>query len=148
MTFNQQKRTQIDTDLTRRDFIVGTGAAGLTFAFVVYGGFTETTSQAYAAVQGSAKGMSPNAWVTIGTDGSTTIMFPTSEMGQGVMTSLPLILAEFMDADWSKVTVVQSPPDHTIYGNPNKYTRGIIATLGSTAVSGYYPKLREVGDRG
>ncbi|WP_416898465.1 MAG: molybdopterin cofactor-binding domain-containing protein [Minwuia sp.] len=52
-----------------------------------------------------------NAWVKIAADGTTTIAVPRSEMGQGVQTSLPMILAEELDADWSKVRIVDAEVD-------------------------------------
>src|SRR5204862_395474 len=58
-----------------------------------------------------------NAWVTIGADGTVTVMVPVAEMGQGGMTALPLILAEELDADWSKVTTQWAPPVAKLYGN-------------------------------
>src|ERR1700674_5741869 len=60
----------------------------------------------------------PNAWVSIGVDGQVTLISPASEMGQGVMTSIPLLIAEEMDADWSQVKVEQAPSDRAAYGNP------------------------------
>ena len=52
--------------------------------------------------------MSP--WVSIAPDGTITIMSAATEMGQGSMTSLPLIIAEELDADWTKVRIVPAPP--------------------------------------
>jgi isoquinoline 1-oxidoreductase subunit beta len=60
----------------------------------------------------------PNAWVTIGTDHLITLISPASEMGQGVMTAIPLLIAEEMDADWQKVRIQQAPTDAKAYGNP------------------------------
>ena len=60
----------------------------------------------------------PNAWVSIGVDGQVTLISPASEMGQGVMTSIPLLIAEEMDADWNQVKVEQAPSDRAAYGNP------------------------------
>jgi isoquinoline 1-oxidoreductase beta subunit len=57
----------------------------------------------------------PNAWVTIGTDDLITLISPVSEMGQGVMTSIPLLIAEEMDADWQKVRIQQAPMDAKAY---------------------------------
>jgi hypothetical protein len=80
------------------------GAAGLSFAFTFGGALLGKPSEAFAA--DSAK---LNAWVTIGADNKITILCPTSEMGQGVLTALPLILAEELDADWSKVKCEFAP---------------------------------------
>ena len=82
--------------MSRRSFVKG--AAGLSFAFAFGGALLGKASKAFAA-----DGAKLNAWVTIGTDNAISILCPTSEMGQGVLTALPLILAEELDADWSKV---------------------------------------------
>src|SRR5208282_899478 len=82
----------------RRDFIKG--ATGLTFAFALGGGVLSRTGEAIAADASKL-----NAWVTIGADDTVTILCPAAEMGQGVWTSLPLVLAEELDADWTKVKV-------------------------------------------
>jgi isoquinoline 1-oxidoreductase beta subunit len=55
-------------------------------------------------------------WLRIGTDGTTTVMVPKSEMGQGVLTGLAMVLADELDADWSRVRVEHPPPD-AIYNN-------------------------------
>src|SRR5271165_1020946 len=95
---------------SRRDFMVG--AAGCTFAFAVGDG----ADAAVLGPEGAGKTMSP--WVTIATDDTVAIMSPAAEMGQGSLTSLPLILAEELDADWAKVRIVVAPPIDKIYGNP------------------------------
>jgi isoquinoline 1-oxidoreductase beta subunit len=64
-------------------------------------------------------------------------------MGQGSMTSLPLIIAEELDADWSKVRIVPAPPLDAIYGNPG--FGGMMYTAGSNAVTSYYKPLRLIG---
>src|SRR6185369_3555455 len=66
-----------------------------------------------------------------------------TEMGQGTMTSLPLIVAEELDADWSKVRIVAAPPIDAIYGNPG--FGGMMYTAGSNAVRSYYQPLRTFG---
>lgn len=57
----------------------------------------------------------PNAWVTMAIDGTVTIMSPAAEMGQGIVTTLPLLISEDMDADWDKVHIVQTPSDAKAY---------------------------------
>ncbi len=84
--------------------------------------------------------MSP--WVTISTDDTVAIMSPAAEMGQGSLTSLPLILAEELDADWAKVRVVVAPPNDELYKNPGF---GYMYTAGSNAVTSYFKPLRQFG---
>jgi isoquinoline 1-oxidoreductase beta subunit len=121
--------------LSRRSFLVTVG--GTSFA-VAFGALPETAS---AAAGGAT--YQPNAWVTIGTDGIVTLVAPSSEMGQGVMTAMPALIAEDMDADWKKVRVVQAPGDAKNYGNPK--FGGAQLTGGSRTTQGYYEKLRLVG---
>src|SRR5262249_26154767 len=87
--------------------------------------------------------LTPNAWVTIGEDGIVTIVPPAVEMGQGAQTSLPLILAEELDADWSKVRLAPTPDNDKVYGNPA--FRNQLTTGGGLAVTGYYETLRLAG---
>jgi isoquinoline 1-oxidoreductase beta subunit len=131
----------LDTAITRRDFLAGAG--GLTFSFALGGSLGGASSDLQAAEPGASVRM--NAWVTIGTDDIVTIMTPGAEMGQGTMTSLPLVLAEEMDADWSKVKVEFAPAAPKIYGNPHPLLNGNIASLASIAVAGYYLPLRIAG---
>ena len=65
-------------------------------------------------------------------------------MGQGSFTTLPLILAEELDADWSKVRLIQPPVwDAKTYGNPDY--AGVLSTTSSFAVCGYFKQLRIAG---
>src|SRR5919197_1375324 len=103
---------------TRREFMVG--AAGLTFGVAIAGCAgakpREAPGAALSAGTGGATALNP--WVSIATDGTIYIQSPAAEMGQGTLTALPLIVAEELDADWSKVRVVPAPPDDALYGNP------------------------------
>ncbi len=93
----------------------------------------------------AAENKTLNAWITVGTDGTVTLLCPMAEMGQGVMTSLPLILAEELDTDWSKVKVEFAPPIPPLYGNPHPFFNGAQVTAGSTSVPGYFYSLRVAG---
>src|SRR5215510_1419052 len=127
-----------DMAVSRRGFV--TGAAGLTFAFTLSGSLVGRVSGALAADAAKL-----NAWVTIGTDNTITILSPAAEMGQGVLTSLPLILAEELDADWSKVKADFAPVNPKIYGNPHELFKGAQITAASVSVPGYYMPLRIAG---
>src|SRR5947208_3371496 len=120
---------------SRRQVMIG--AAGLSFAITLGG----KGGAATLAAERSGKAMSP--WVSIAGDGTITIMSAATEMGQGSMTSLPLIIAEELDADWSKVKIVPAPPIEAIYGNPG--FQGMMYTAGSNAVTSYYTPLRTFG---
>src|SRR5437773_11994385 len=65
----------------------------------------------------AAAPFAPNAWLRIGADESVLVVVDRSEMGQGVTTSLPMLLAEELEADWSKVRIESAPADKA-YTNP------------------------------
>src|ERR1700680_3077613 len=122
-----------NSEVTRRGLMVG--AAGLTFA--VASGLRFAGAQ---TARGTSVAISP--WVTISTDDTVAIMSPAAEMGQGSLTSLPLILAEELDADWPKVRVIVAPPNDELYKNP---AFGYMYTAGSNAVTAYFKDLRRFG---
>jgi isoquinoline 1-oxidoreductase beta subunit len=114
------------------------GAAGLTFGVALAGSAREATTQSPSAMLAASAGSAPvfNPWVSIAPDGTIFIQSPAVEMGQGSLTSLPLIVAEELDADWSKVRIVPAPPDDKRYGNPG--FGGLMYTAGSNAVRSYF----------
>src|SRR5687767_1029474 len=120
-------RVEGGVTMDRREFFKVTG--GLTFAFT-FGVHAQT---------GSEKPF--NAWVRIAPDGTVTIYSAGAEMGQGSMTSLPLIVADEMDADWWKVKIEWAPADAAVYGYTFNKARGM-AIVGSRAVMLYYNDLR------
>src|ERR1700724_682129 len=121
------------TRFSRRGFMIG--IAGLTFAVAVgREGFGHAATEAP-----DIAGTPFNPWVSIAPNGEISIMAPATEMGQGSLTSLPLILAEELDADWAKVVIVPAPPIDKIYGNPSLW--GVMLTAHSLAVSGYFITL-------
>src|SRR5215203_3961353 len=121
--------------INRRDFLSRT-AAGITFGGAV-------AVHPYGEASADAP-LAPNVWLNIGTDGVITIMSPAAELGQGSFTSLPVIVAEELDADWSKVRAVQPPAwDTKLYGNPGYGQR--LSTTSSFSVNGYFKPLRIAG---
>ena len=128
-------------DLSRRRFM--TGAAGLTFGVSLGVPGSLALGAGEPPASAAKKNAVVNPWVTISTDGTITIMSPAAEMGQGSLTSLPLILAEELDADWSRVRIVPAPPIEKIYGNPG--FNGLMYTAGSFSVNGYFTALRKFG---
>jgi isoquinoline 1-oxidoreductase subunit beta len=119
--------------LNRRDFLK-TGAAG-SAALVI--GFHLPSSAFAAAEEQEKKTPNPfNAWVRVTPDNHVTLILGKSEMGQGAMTALPMILAEELYLDWKQVSVEQAPT------NPRIYDHG---TGGSGSVSGSWLPLRRAG---
>jgi len=94
-----------------------------------------------AASAQSTSSFAPNAFIRIGTDDAVTIIVNKSEMGQGVYTSLPMLIAEELEVNWSKIRVEAAPVDpaynHTEWG-----TQG---TGGSTSVWSEWERLRKAG---
>jgi isoquinoline 1-oxidoreductase beta subunit len=132
-------RTNIQSgfNLSRRRFLQGAG--GLTFCIAVGTDGIRLVSEAQASAARTI-----NAWVRIAPDGVVTILSAGAEMGQGSMTSLPLIVAEEMDADWSKVAIEWAPADAGVYGY-SMNNRRMMAIVGSRAVMLYFDQLRIAG---
>ncbi len=123
--------------LSRRAVLAG--AAGLTFA-IGTGGIAEVARATASPGRGA---LNPSAWLSIASDGTIAIVFPSTEMGQGSSTALPLILAEELDADWDDVRVEQLNRDDRSFGNP--IFGNVLYTAGSTGVYGYFDSLRKAG---
>ena len=119
--------------VSRRAFLISSGAAAIGVAF----------GSLPASVFSQQASFAPNNWVRVGTDGIVTIYSPAAEMGQGVMTAMPLLIAEEMDLDWSKVRVEQSPFDAKTFGNP--LFGGAMVAGASRTTRGYYQVMRLAG---
>jgi len=98
-------------------------------------------SQSVPGSGASATKFAPNAFVRIAPDGSVTVIVARSELGQGVYTALPMLVAEELDADWSKVHV-QSAPVADAYKHPDF---GMQMTGGSLSVTSSWEPLRRAG---
>src|SRR5260221_1018135 len=125
--------------VSRRQVMIG--AAGLSFAIALPDGLKA------AVLAGERTGTAISPWISIAPDGTITIMSAATEMGQGSMTSLPLVVAEELDADWARVRIVPAPPLENIYGNPG-FGGAMMYTAGSNAVQGYYTPLPIAGAQG
>src|ERR1043165_3544324 len=125
----------LETQISRRGFLKAAGV--LTFSFTFAGRATHALAQ-----EGVTKF---NAWVSLAADGTVTVMMPAAEMGQGSLTSLSLILAEELDADWSKVTTQYAPPIPKIYGNYHPLFQGAMLTAASVSTPGYWMSMRMGG---
>jgi isoquinoline 1-oxidoreductase beta subunit len=128
--------------MNRRDFLGAAG--GLTFALTIAPDALSLIDEAFADAPDSSAPYAPNVWLKIAPDGTITMVSPAAEMGQGSFTSLPVIIAEELDADWTKVRpVFPTDWDDKKYGNPGyNYT---FQTSASASVTGYFTSLRIAG---
>jgi isoquinoline 1-oxidoreductase beta subunit len=122
--------------LSRRTFLKVSAAGGA----LLVGGYLPGPRNIDAAAATSH--FEPNVWLKIGADDTVTIMLTQLEMGQGVMTSMPMLVAEELDVDWRKIKTEWVPADPK-YGNPN--FGGAQLTAGSNSVRGMWKVLREAG---
>lgn len=122
--------------MKRRDFVKVTGAAaaGLVVAFSIPG----VRRFAGELAEGDVTAFAPNAWLTLDGGGVVTVVVDEGEMGQGVRTALPMILAEELEADWRRVRVAPPPAD------PSAWPRSV-STGGSSSVRTAWEPLRKAG---
>jgi isoquinoline 1-oxidoreductase beta subunit len=122
---------------SRRTFLKTATAAG---GGLVIGVYLPVRS---AAAAQTATAFEPNVWIRINPDDTVRIMLTQLEMGQGVMTAMPMLVAEELDFDWTKIRTEWAPADAKKYGNPN--FGGQQLTAGSNSVRGMWKVLREAG---
>jgi len=123
--------SQLD-HLTRRSFLKVIGGVGASFALGCYAVPATTDGKKDKGVA-----FAPSAFLKIDPDGSVTVTISRSDMGQGVRTTFAMIVAEELDADWTKVKVVQAPANSALFGGQG--------TGGSSSVRSMYQNLRAVG---
>jgi len=119
---------------SRRDFLKATALAG--GGLVI--GFAVPATGRFAR---AATDFAPSAYLRVAPDGTVTVICGLSEMGQGVLTAIPMLVAEELDADWSRIKVEQGPAD-AAFNNP---IFGMQATGGSTSVMGFWEPMRKAG---
>jgi isoquinoline 1-oxidoreductase subunit beta len=138
MTYHRNREHVAIANVSRRGLL--RGAAG-TAAFVLAAQFPAVRANAYATGAAEmAHGVvtNPHIFVSIDRDGTISIVAHRAEMGTGAArTTLPLIVADELEADWSRVRVVQSPGDEVTYGNQD--------TDGSRSVRHFIQPMRAVG---
>src|SRR5687767_4699914 len=122
---------------SRRDFLKVTSftGGGLVLGFSWFS--TEAEIPAIVTKANFAGDLGFNSYLSIATDNTITIFSPNPELGQNIMTSFPMIVAEELDADWTKVKVVQAPLDTV------KFDRQL--TGGSGAIPHSWKRLRNAG---
>ncbi|MGD0510183.1 MAG: molybdopterin cofactor-binding domain-containing protein, partial [Terriglobales bacterium] len=125
----------VSAHVSRRGFLQGALASGV---FVLSARFVSEPLWA-AEGEAAAAPFEPSLWMSIASDGTVTIVAHRSEMGCGSRTALPLVVADELDADWSKVKIEQA------IGDP-KY--GEQDTDGSHSVRGSFDLMRQVGATG
>ncbi len=138
---------------SRRDMLkVGLGTGGaLLVAFGIPSLANRFQSEGHAPSPGQSPSVvakaeaapfAPNAFIRIDRSGDITLTMPQAEMGQGVYTSMPMLIAEELEVELGQVKLAAAPPNDKLYINP---ALGFQVTGGSTSVRGFYQPLRVAG---
>lgn len=126
------------TKTTRRNFMKLAAAAGGGLMLGFHWSASDASAMDVISKEALAAGnINFNSYLSISPEGVITILSPNPELGQNIKTSFPLVVAEELDADWSKVKVIQAPLD------PSRFERQV--TGGSGAVPHSWERLRKAG---
>ncbi|KRQ09916.1 aldehyde dehydrogenase [Bradyrhizobium pachyrhizi] len=135
-------RAEDEMAISRRAFVRG---AGLLLGFALSGAGTEPVFAASASrvVENEVTGtFAPNGFIRINPTGAVTLIMPMVEMGQGVYTSLSMLLAEELEVRLDQIGVQHAPPNHALYVNS---IIGIQNTGGSASIRAFWTPLRQAG---
>ncbi len=134
MKYDQTRGATI-ANISRRSFLSGVAAGSLILAV----GLPARAEEQKYAGEGMPHGLrdDPTVFIAIGEDGTVTVICHRSEMGQGVRTSLPMVVADELEADWSRVKVAQAPGDEPRFGNQD--------TDGSRSMRHHFVVMRRMG---
>ena len=121
--------------IERRDFLRQIGAGGLLLAVGLEG--CRRVQNEADPTRELGGGITPVAYVRLDPSGTVTVICHRSEMGQGIRTSMAMIIADEMEADWNRLRVEQAPGDQKTYGNQ--------LTDGSTSIREQLTQLRQAG---
>src|SRR5215467_6653083 len=137
-TETMEKQAAGSTQVDRRQFLMTASLAGGTLLLQC----AVRPEEAFASEQTAAAKVIPlNAWLKIGTDDSVTIIVSQAEMGQGIRTTLPAVIAEELGADWSRVRLEESPTDPA-YRNPRVDWQ---FTGNSESTPSFFDLMRQMG---
>jgi isoquinoline 1-oxidoreductase beta subunit len=127
------------SNLSRRGFLKGASATGVLVLAATWGLPEAFAEEKKFGAEGMPHGAvdDPKVYVSIAADGSVTVICNRSEMGQGVRTSLSMVVADELDADWALVKVRQAPADEARFGNQD--------TDGSRSMRHWYEPMRRCG---
>jgi len=115
--------TRVKTSYNRRSFLktITAGSSGLVLGFSWLASCTSKTEDLLAMPE---EWFDINAYLKIGDNGVVTILAPNPEFGQGVITAMPMIVAEELDVDWKNVLVEQAPFNAELYTHTRQFTGG------------------------
>ncbi|MEH6353601.1 xanthine dehydrogenase family protein molybdopterin-binding subunit [Pseudomonas sp. 3JA] len=127
------------SNLSRRGFLKGASATGVLVLAATWGLPDAFAEEKKFGAEGMPHGAvdDPKVYVSIAVDGSVTVICNRSEMGQGVRTSLSMVVADELEADWARVKVQQAPADEARFGNQD--------TDGSRSMRHWYEPMRRCG---
>src|SRR5467141_232912 len=130
---------KISDGMSRRSLLTGGLAGGFLLAFHLP---VRAVNEPVQLPDNTDGKFAPNAFIRIDHSGKTILVMPQVEMGQGVYTSIPMILAEELDADLSQVILEHAPPSDKLYANP---VFGIQVTGNSNSIRAFWKPLRNAG---
>jgi isoquinoline 1-oxidoreductase subunit beta len=140
MTDFSSEAPSADSRLSRRSFLrTGVAASGGLLIMINAPMFRADRA---AAADTLAANFAPSAFIRIDQTGQVSAIVPSVEIGQGVYTSMPMLIAEELELDPSHIRVEHAPPDDKLYANPKL---GFQATGGSASIAAFYEPFRQAG---